>query len=178
VVKLVDFGLVKLVQPDESRTVTVVQGRGTVAYTPLEQYGGDTGHTDTRSDVFSLGATLYHLLTGQTPADAKQRFLKPGTLTPPRDINKRISPHVERAVLAAMAQHPNDRPASVEDFRRMLRTPTQIESPAGGSVEQMGQPDWIEALRAHRLLVTAALLLTMAAVLVTLWSPNLPGAPR
>jgi serine/threonine-protein kinase len=179
VVKLVDFGLVKLVQPDESRTVTVVQGRGTVAYTPLEQYGGDTGHTDTRSDVFSLGATLYHLLTGQTPADAKQRFLKPGTLTPPRDINKRISPHVERAMLAAMAQHPNDRPASVEDFRRMLRTPIQIESPAErSSVEPMGQPDWIEALRAHRLLVTAALLLTMAAVLVTLWSPNLPGAPR
>ncbi len=179
VVKLVDFGLVKLVQPDESRTVTVVQGRGTVAYTPLEQYGGDTGHTDARSDVFSLGATLYHLLTGQAPADAKQRFLTPGALTPPRDINKRVSPHVERAMLAAMAQHPNDRPASAEDFRRMLRAPIQIEASAQGpNVEQMGRPDWIEALRAHRLLVTAALLLTMAAVLVTLWSPNLPGAPR
>jgi serine/threonine protein kinase len=179
VVKLVDFGLVKLVQPDESRTVTVVQGRGTVAYTPLEQYGGDTGHTDARSDVFSLGATLYHLLTGQAPADAKQRFLKPGALTPPRDINKRIPPHVERAMLAAMAQHPNDRPASVEDFRRMLRTPIQIESSAErSSLEQVNQPDWIEALRAHRLLVTAALLLTMAALLVTLWSPSLPGAPR
>ena len=82
-------------------------------------------------------------------------------------------------MLAAMAQHPDDRPASVEDFRRMLRTPIQIESPAErSSVEPMGQTDWIEALRAHRLLVTAALLLTMAAVLVTLWSPNLPGAPR
>ena len=55
VVKLVDFGLVKLLKPDESRTVTVVQGRGTVAYTPLEQYGGDTGHTDVRSDIYSVG---------------------------------------------------------------------------------------------------------------------------
>ena len=91
VVKLVDFGLVKLLQPDESRTVTVVQGRGTVAYTPLEQYGGDTGHTDVRSDIYALGATLYHLLTGQPPADAKQRFLKPGSLIPPRDLNPRVS---------------------------------------------------------------------------------------
>ncbi len=178
-VKLVDFGLVKLMQPDESRTVTVVQGRGTVAYTPLEQYGGDTGHTDARSDVFSLGATLYHLLTGQAPADAKQRFLRPGALTPPRDINKRIAPHVERAMLAAMAQHPNDRPASIEEFRRMLHTPIQVGLPAEppGS-EPAASPEWVEALRAHRLLVTAALLLTMAALLVTLWSPNLPGAPR
>ena len=41
-VKLVDFGLVKLLAPDDQRTITVVQGRGTVQYTPLEQYGGDT----------------------------------------------------------------------------------------------------------------------------------------
>ena len=45
-IKLVDFGLVKVLQVDETRTVTVLQGRGTVAYTPLEQYGGDTGYTD------------------------------------------------------------------------------------------------------------------------------------
>ena len=90
VVKLVDFGLVKLLQPDDSRTVTVVQGRGTAAYTPLEQYGGDTGHTDVRSDIYALGATLYHLVTGEAPADAKQRFLKPGSLIPPA-IATRVS---------------------------------------------------------------------------------------
>ncbi|MEJ5197702.1 MAG: serine/threonine-protein kinase [Anaerolineae bacterium] len=179
-VKLVDFGLVKLLQPDETRTVTVVQGRGTVAYTPLEQYGGDTGHTDARSDVYSLGATMYHLLTGQAPADAKQRFLKPGSLIPPRDINPRISPHVERAILAAMAQHPDDRPASVEALRQMLHSRELEESPAlrvgrNGRAEQL---DWLSALRAHRGLVTAALLLTVTALLVTLWSPLLPAAPR
>lgn len=178
-IKLVDFGLVKLLQPDESRTVTVVQGRGTVAYTPLEQYGGDTGHTDARSDVYSLGATLYHLLTGQPPADAKQRFLKPGTLAPPRDINSRISPYVAKAILAAMAQHPDDRPASVEEFRQSLQAPTLTEI----LVEQQGAAagrrlQWVEALRTHRVLVTAALLLTLAALLVTLWSPLLPSAPH
>ena len=131
VVKLVDFGLVKLLQPDESRTVTVVQGRGTVAYTPLEQYGGDTGHTDIRSDIYSLGATLYHLLTGQPPADAKQRFLKPGSLTPLRDSIHASRPQAERAILAAIAQHPDDRPATVEEFRELLFAEPARHSPDG-----------------------------------------------
>ena len=130
VVKLVDFGLVKLLKPDESRTVTVVQGRGTVAYTPLEQYGGDTGHTDVRSDIYSVGATLYHLLTGQPPADAKQRFLKPGSLIPPRDINPRVSVRTERAILAAIAQHPDDRPATVDALRELLFEPKRPSRPS------------------------------------------------
>ena len=73
-IKLVDFGLVKLLVPDE-RTVTVIQGLGTAYYTPLEQYGGDSGHTDGRTDIYAFGATLYHLLTNEPPAEAKQRFL-------------------------------------------------------------------------------------------------------
>ena len=67
--KLVDFGLVKLMVPDDATTITIVQGRGTIQYTPLEQYGGDTGHTDARSDIYSLGATLYHLFTNQPPLE-------------------------------------------------------------------------------------------------------------
>ena len=60
--KLVDFGLVKLLAPDD-RTITILQGRGTALYTPLEQYGRETGHTDARSDLYSLGSTLYHMLS-------------------------------------------------------------------------------------------------------------------
>ena len=51
--KLVDFGLVKLLAPGEV-TITVLQGQGTALYTPLEQYGGDSGHTDSRSDIYRL----------------------------------------------------------------------------------------------------------------------------
>ena len=134
VVKLVDFGLVKLLQPDESRTVTVVQGRGTVAYTPLEQYGGDTGHTDVRSDIYSLGATLYHLLTGQPPADAKQRFLKPGQPDPAARHQSAHLARTERAILAAMAQHPDDRPATVDAFARCCSLPMRPR-PAARSAE-------------------------------------------
>lgn len=173
-VKLVDFGLVKLLQPDESRTVTVVQGRGTVAYTPLEQYGGDTGHTDVRSDIYSLGATLYHLLTGQPPADAKQRFLKPGSLIPPRDINPRISPRTEKAILAAIAQHPDDRPASVEEFRKLLfaaDTP-QVQTPAPAS--ETAASLWRELLTTHTGLVVTAAILMATALLISLLAPPLP----
>src|SRR5574338_304985 len=96
-VKLVDFGLVKVLAPGEV-TITVLQGQGTALYTPLEQYGGDSGHTDVRSDIYAFGATLYHLLTNEAPADARDRFLRPDRFIPPRQINPDITPRVERAI--------------------------------------------------------------------------------
>ena len=55
VLKLVDFGLVKVLSPDQEMTITVIQGQGTALYTPLEQYGSDDTHTDRRSDIYSMG---------------------------------------------------------------------------------------------------------------------------
>jgi serine/threonine-protein kinase len=117
--KLVDFGLVKLLAPGEV-TITVLQGQGTALYTPLEQYGGDSGHTDIRSDIYAFGSTLYHLLTNQPPADARDRFLDPNRLVPPRQINPGISQRTEKAILWAMSLHPDERPQSVEIFREGL----------------------------------------------------------
>ncbi|NLE45795.1 MAG: serine/threonine protein kinase [Chloroflexi bacterium] len=165
-IKLVDFGLVKLLASDDSHTVTVLQGRGTVAYTPLEQYGGDTGHTDVRSDIYSLGATLYHLFTGRLPANAKQRFLNPDALVPPRTINSRISPSTERAILSAIAMHPDDRPTTIAAFHDMLHT--NIIPPS--LLPLVPSPgEWKQALADNRgLLATVAVLLTFA-VLVTIF---------
>lgn len=118
-IKLVDFGLVKILAPDEV-TITVIQGQGTALYTPLEQYGGDGGHTDIRSDIYAFGATLYHLLTGQPPPEARDRFLQANSLTPPRKINPEISPRTEKAILWAMGLHPDERPETVEAFRHYL----------------------------------------------------------
>jgi len=117
--KLVDFGLVKLLAPGEV-TVTILQGQGTALYTPLEQYGGDSGHTDVRSDIYAFGATLYHLLTNQPPADARERFLSPESLQPPRQINPDISSRTERAIVWAMGLHPDERPETVDRFRQAL----------------------------------------------------------
>jgi serine/threonine-protein kinase len=164
-IKLVDFGLVKLLAGDDSSTVTVLQGRGTVAYTPLEQYGGDTGHTDVRSDIYSLGATLYHLLSNQPPADAKQRFLNPNVLVFPRMINPRLSPITERAILSAIAMHPDPRPQSVGAFRELLHAsslpPTLFTLvPAEG--------EWQRALTENRRLLVFTGIMLVLAVLATL----------
>jgi serine/threonine-protein kinase len=117
--KLVDFGLVKVLAPDEE-TITIIQGQGTVLYTPLEQYGGSQAHTDVRSDVYAFGATLYHLLTNQPPVDARQRFLYPESLVLPHKINPAISTRTEKAILWAMELHPDARPDSIESFRQFL----------------------------------------------------------
>jgi len=117
--KLVDFGLVKLLAPDEE-TITIIQGQGTIIYTPLEQYGGSESHTDIRSDIYAFGATLYHLLTGQPPVDARQRFLSPESLVAPHKINPDVSARTEKAILWAMELHPNQRPESIEAFRQFL----------------------------------------------------------
>jgi serine/threonine-protein kinase len=119
VLKLVDFGLVKLMAAEEM-TITILQGRGTALYTPLEQYGGDAVHTDVRSDIYAFGGTLYHLLTGAAPLEARERFLNPHALTVPQEINPAISPRTERAILWAMNLHPDERPDDIETFRNTL----------------------------------------------------------
>lgn len=118
-VKLVDFGLVKILASDDV-TITILQGRGTALYTPLEQYGGDTGHTDARSDIYAFGATLYHLLTNRAPVEARELFLDPEVLPTPRKLNPNISARTERAIQWAMNLHPDERPQDIDSFRQVL----------------------------------------------------------
>ncbi|HKZ55379.1 MAG TPA: serine/threonine-protein kinase [Anaerolineales bacterium] len=164
VLKLVDFGLVKQMAPDEM-TVTVIQGRGTAQYTPLEQYGGDIGHTDPRSDIYAFGATLYHLLTGIPPVDAKQRFLRPSALRPLRELNPVISASVERSILWAMALHPDERPSDILAFRRaLLSEPPQGQSPPGRATLS---PSAIPLSPVDRTLAAVAALLFLLALFAT-----------
>lgn len=118
-IKLVDFGLVKILASEEM-TITILQGRGTALYTPLEQYGGDTGHTDARSDIYALGATLYHLLTNTPPVEARERFLHPDGMVSPRQINPNLSARTERGILWAMSLHPDERPQNIEELSQAL----------------------------------------------------------
>ncbi len=174
-VKLVDFGLVKVMTADEERTITVVQGRGTVQYTPLEQYGGDTGHTDTRSDIYSLGATLYHLLTGQPPLDAKKRFLKPSSMPTPRSLNPNISPQTERAILWSLAMHPDDRPASIAELQAELLAPGPITRTMARLFDQ--ERPIAQFIRNNRGLLALIGALLFAAAVITAVPRDLPPPP-
>jgi eukaryotic-like serine/threonine-protein kinase len=166
VIKLVDFGLVKIMASDEV-TITVVQGRGTATYTPLEQYGGDAGHTDLRSDIFSFGATLYHLLTNTAPEEARDRFLNPEILIAPRDLNPDLSPRTERAVFWAMNLHPDERPQSVEQFRQALLGDW---TPGQQSRRSMPTPGLIDLLSSpvERALIWISVILLFLSLIATL----------
>lgn len=172
-IKLVDFGLVKVLYQNDSRTVTVVHGHGTAAYTPLEQYGGDTSYTDIRSDIYSLGATLYHLLSGHPPAAARERFLEPGLLGSLRELNPTVSPRLERGIFYALGMHPNERPATIAEFREVLFGSRALPPKLHPMISETLSPEeldseWQSAFYQNRMLVAVVLTLLAIAVLVSM----------
>ncbi len=123
---LVDFGLAKVYDPDQH---TTIGARGvTPGYAPPEQYGQE--RTDARSDVYSVGATLYAMLCGQAPPDALQLLVRKEGLIPVRHLNPAVSPHVDAAVTRAMQPALDDRFQTAAAFRAALfDAPTRL-SPA------------------------------------------------
>jgi serine/threonine-protein kinase len=164
-IKLVDFGLAKVLAGDDSRTITVIQGRGTAYYTPLEQYGGESEHTDVRSDIYALGATFYHLLAGKPPPEARARFLNPTVLEPLHQINKQVSRTLSELVQWALEMHPDDRPATVADFQKALFgdgvRPKKVERLVVGSGLR-------QALQVNAAMALFVLLLLLLAVALTI----------
>jgi len=113
---LVDFGIAKIYDP-VLRTTAGARAV-TPGYSPPEQYG--RGHTDNRSDIYALGATLYTLLTGQEPADSVESLIGATELAPPRQLNPNISKPVAQAIMAAMAPDPAHRYQAVGEFKAAL----------------------------------------------------------
>jgi tetratricopeptide (TPR) repeat protein len=101
---------------------------GTPAYMSPEQAGGDLEALGPRSDVYSLGATLYCLLTGRPPFEGEPaevlRAVRRGEFRPPRSIDPSLNPALEAVCMKAMALHPEGRYGScralAEDVERWL----------------------------------------------------------
>ncbi len=113
---LVDFGIAKVFNPT---LLTTAGARAvTPGYSPPEQYGG--GSTDPRSDVYALGATLYHLLSGQKPTESVQRLVNQASLPPLCQANAQVSPVVDQVIQKATEISTSRRFQSVAELRAAL----------------------------------------------------------
>ncbi len=126
-VKIADFGLAKssLAQGDIDRLF----GNGTIAGTPSyiapEQVQGGRAACDHRSDIYSLGATLYHAVTGRTPfndPDPVQLMVKrlSEAPIPPHLVNPKVERRVSQLIMSMMARDPSSRVQSWEELLELL----------------------------------------------------------
>ncbi|HWT03548.1 MAG TPA: serine/threonine-protein kinase [Pyrinomonadaceae bacterium] len=120
---LLDFGLAKGTLAQSTTATKSVFGYSR-HYAPLEQIQG--AGTDPRSDLYSLAATLYHLMTGVIPPDALTRATavlngQPDPLLPANDVHAQVTPAVAEVVSKTMAQNAGQRPQSAAEMREFLR---------------------------------------------------------
>jgi len=129
---LLDFGLAKGQSGEVSRITTAASIFGyTPNYAPLEQIQG-LG-TDSRSDLYSLAATIYHLLTGTKPPDALTRAAalvngQPDPLLSATELNPTVATEVSNVLTQAMAQNRDQRFASASEMRKVLHRTEQTST--------------------------------------------------
>lgn len=109
-VTLIDFGTAREFKEKNLADTTCL---GTVGYAAPEQFGG-MGQTDARTDIYCLGATLYHLVTGQNPSEP------PYEIKPIREINPGLSSGLERIILKCTQRNPADRYQSAAELMYAL----------------------------------------------------------
>lgn len=142
---LVDFGLAKVVQGTQA-TTTGARAM-TPGYSPPEQYG--TARTDPRTDIYSLGATLYAALCGVIPEDGLARAMDNAQLTPLRKRNPKTSRRLAAAIEKAMAIDPADRYQTADDFKKALLGSKSKTEQVTGNYTVVPAPDVPEAAPAN-----------------------------
>jgi serine/threonine-protein kinase len=133
VAKLTDLGLARAQDDNEAAQSEAGKAYGTPYYISPEQIRGDLD-IDFRADIYSLGATMYHLLTGHppfeadTPSAVMHKHLRT-PLKPPDHVNPRLSAGISEIVEVAMAKNRDERYASTEDMLEDLRLVRAGEQP-------------------------------------------------
>jgi len=108
-IKLIDFGIARIFKESQNIDTVIV---GTPGFAPPEQYG--KRQTDERSDIYSLGATLYYLFTGEVPDLPDQKGRKEV------EQHMNIPPSLKTVILKCLNPEPSERYAYVSDFRKAL----------------------------------------------------------
>lgn len=112
-VMLVDFGIARWVNKEEKGNTAV----GTMGYAPSEQYAGNS---EPRSDIYALGATMFHLLTGSDPQNNPLLIFDFTKNQRPRQINPNLSVEMERILMKAVEYNANMRYSSANEMRNVL----------------------------------------------------------
>jgi formylglycine-generating enzyme required for sulfatase activity len=127
---LVDFGLARL--EGAERLTRTGAGLGTPSYVAPEQVG--EGVADARSDVYGLGALLYHCLAGRPPFERSSvveviALVLRSPPVPPRELNPAVSPALDALIRAALAKDPAERPQTADALADALDALAQGEAP-------------------------------------------------
>ena len=137
-VVLIDFGSARAYSDEKTVAQTAMVSPG---YAPLEQYNPNA-RKGAYTDIYSIGATFYYMLTGQKPLNVTERYTE--RMKAPHEINKNVSMQVSSAVMLAMEMKPEDRFQNIQDFRialSMLSAPNPIlEKPKTSDVQQPPKP--------------------------------------
>jgi serine/threonine-protein kinase len=126
-VKVADFGIARIVEEDDAGDAGEIVG--SARYMSPEQLRGEDATP--RSDVYSVSILLYHCLTGRPPFSGDVKSLARQHIhndpTPPRRLNKRITPEMEAVIMKALSKKPRDRYFSANAMLEDI----EIESPPG-----------------------------------------------
>jgi eukaryotic-like serine/threonine-protein kinase len=127
-IKLIDFGIAKVFEPESKRGTQV----GTEGYSPPEQYRGFSDH---RSDIFSLGALMHHLLTRTDP-----RYEAPFTFHErmPTSLNPTVSPEMEAVIMRCVEGDAENRYRDALELRKALENALHIQSSFTGAFRATG----------------------------------------
>jgi serine/threonine protein kinase len=124
-VKVGDFGLsISTLARDVHHDLDTGSFQGTPQFAPPEQLRGEP--LDVRADIYAVGATLYYLLTGRAPFDARDlrelvTMVTTETPAPPRQLRPDIPAGLAAVVMRCLAKSPSDRPASYAALAAALR---------------------------------------------------------
>jgi outer membrane protein assembly factor BamB/predicted Ser/Thr protein kinase len=181
-VKVTDFGLAKEVDRDQMHLTVTGQVMGTPRYMSPEQASGNTAQADQRSDIFSLGATLYEMLTGKPTFESDNvieilRKICTEEPVPPHKLNPKIHRDIETICLQALEKPPERRYQSAAEMTADIQRffdGEPIEAKPIGIVERIAR-----RLRKHgKVIAINAGLLTVAAYFIFFYLTNRPGYLR
>ena len=125
---LTNFEVIALWNPSDPRTWTAKRVMGVPDYAPPERWEMKTSQIDARSDLYSLGATLYHALTGERPLTAGERTSNPYRFLQVKALTSRVGTQLRAVILKAMELPPDRRYASAAEMLRAVEMKAQPDA--------------------------------------------------